>query len=219
MVIAASGPQQIVIGDLFLKIVATTIPDGVLTDFFGDEPDEVLYPNSLGYVRWVLEIDGGPGPGSGEYEVAETTFSDSFGTVEDLVMTSWWNDEALARQIAAEIGQPDSGGNLEFGNPNGGFFGPWLAYGLDQNGSVQVVTYEGGSGNITGQVVQSDDTLLNYLYELPSPPVPDINLYGPWFPIFQQDTTIPISYSGSNNLAFEVVERLGVTIAGEFISV
>lgn len=219
MVIAAAGPQQIVIGDLFLKIVATTIPDNVLTDFFGDEPDEVLYPNALGYVRWVLEVDGGDGPPSGNYALVVTTFNSSLGGPEDLTQTPWWNDETLARQVAASIGTPDGNGQVEFGNPNGGFFGPWLAYGVDGNGSIQVVTYEGTSGNLTGNTVQSPDNSLVYLYELPSPPAPDIVLNGPWFPIFQKDTTIPISYSGSNNLAFEVVERLGVTITGEFISV
>ena len=91
--------------------------------------------------------------------VEETTFDDLRGRegFEDLV--PWFGDEDLARTIATAASDAFIGGNEELGVP-GGFFGPFFAFGIDTNGSIDFTTYINNEGRLenAGKINSDKDT-------------------------------------------------------------
>jgi hypothetical protein len=212
-----NGPQGITLGSIFLRIVAEVVPLHMWTLTLGDEPDEVLYPNGLGYVRWTLPATGEVV--SPDYQVVSGSYDELSTTEDSLQSQPWWGNENLARQIAQEIsGGP--GGSPEYGNPNNGFFGPWLAYGFVENAGIAAVAYQGNSGVLTGVgTFQSPQNPLSYLVENQTDSSGRPALSGPWLAIYQRELAIPIDYSGTAALGFDALEYPGVTISGEIISI
>lgn len=212
-----TGPQGILLGSTFLKVVSEVIPPNLQAVFLGDDPDEVIYPTGLGYVRWTLQLPGEPE--QPDFEVVQGSYDSLSLTQQSLQSQPWWGNEMLARQIAQELaGSP--GGSPELGTPNNNFFGPWLAYGVVENAGIATVSYQGNSGTLTGPgTFQGPQNELFYLIEGNSNPVPGVNLSGPWLPIYQQELAIPISYDGNESLGFDVLETPGVTMTGEIVSI
>lgn len=214
---AISSPQSVTISDLLLVVTADVLDPGIKTEFLAGDPDGTIYPDAVGYVRWGLEPAGGGGGGGG-YQVVTGEFDQIVTSGNDLRQTQWWGSESSAEALAQQLGDEWAAGGNSLGQPNGGFFGPWLAYGEDQNGSIQVVSYEGTSGNITSNFVVNPDQVESFLFGSEDPPPEPVRYFGPWLPIHQQETAVPVNYSGSLNLFFEAIERLGVVITAEFVN-
>lgn len=211
-----TGPQGITLRNLFLRIVAEQVPTGLYREYLGDQPDESIYPEGLGYVRWTIASSQPP---AGDYQVIEGSFDDLALTQQALEQQPWWGSETLARQVAGEI-SGGAGGTPEYGNPNNGFFGPWLAYGLVENAGVAAVAYQGNSGILTGPgTFQGPSSSLFYLVQGDVNPSPVGTLSGPWLPIYQSELAIPIDYSGDAPLGFDVLEAPGVILSGELVSI
>uniref|UniRef100_UPI004047C432 hypothetical protein n=1 Tax=Flavobacterium sp. TaxID=239 RepID=UPI004047C432 len=210
-----TGPQGITLRNLFLRVVAEQIPVGLYREYLGNEPDESIYPEGLGYVRWTVDS---PQQSLGGYEVVQNSFNDLTLTEQALQSQPWWQNETLARQVAEEI-SGGVNGTPQYGNPNNGFFGPWLAYDLVQDAGVATVAYQGSSGVLTGSgTFQSPLASLFYLIQPNLNPSPASSLSGPWLPIYQAQLAIPIDYDGDAPLGFDVIEAPGVILSGELVS-
>ena len=212
-------PQSVSVGSLLLVVNCVVEDNGLRREFFGNNDEEIVYPSGLGYIRWGLESPGG---GQGgvvtQYENVQGTFNELAIGERGLESQPWWGDKAAADALALQLGQEHGAGENDLGNPNDGFFGPWLAYGVDGNGSIRVTTYTGGGDSLAGDVVQSSDNTLWYLRTAESGGGEGVRYLGSWFPVVQENVAIPVSYSGDLALFFEALERPGVSISGEFVS-
>lgn len=79
--------------------------------------------------------------------VEETTFDDLRDSEEFELLVPWFGDEDLARTLATGASDAFIQGNEELGVP-GGFFGPFFAFGVDQNGSIDFTTYINNEGRL-----------------------------------------------------------------------
>ena len=82
-----------------------------------------------------------------EVFVEETTFDDLRGREEFEALVPWFGNEDLARTIATAASDAFIEGNEELGVP-GGFFGPFFAFGVDENGSIEFTTYINNEGRL-----------------------------------------------------------------------
>lgn len=208
------GSSTIVTGEKLLLVESTVNPDVVQQQFLLGVETAVVYTGVLGYVRWKSPMTDvlPPNAQPGEVENSLTTFDDLFASPDFSSRVPWWGDVQAAEAIALELGIAFQQGDPSLGTPNGGFFGPYFAYGTNQNGSVEVVTWQGTSGTLTqGTVVNPGDSL-TYAVQGDSAGVLVRDLTGPWVPIYQASVALPVEGPDLPNLMFEAVTNVGVSM-------
>ncbi|EKV02946.1 hypothetical protein Lepto7375DRAFT_5215 [Leptolyngbya sp. PCC 7375] len=94
-----------------------------------------------------------------ELTVEETTFDDLRAREDFENLVPWFDDEDLARAVAAAAGEAFADGNNELGVPDG-FFGPSFAFDVDINGSIDFTTYINNERRLvdSGKINSDSDT-------------------------------------------------------------
>lgn len=217
--VSAISPSFFDLTGRILLITCEVDNDALEREFLSGNEEDTVYPGGLAYVRWEASI-----PGGGQFDGLEdvTTVEDTFASLQaqpgfaDLM--PWYGNEENARLLAQELAVAYQGGASQLDRQQGDFFGPWFAYGVDQNGSLQVVSSEGGSGGITGSVVIPQDQVQVFAVAGQAGGGSSVQLYGPWLTVYQERLAIPFKV-GNFDVSIQAVPRQGVNISAEVLFV
>lgn len=217
--VAAVSPAFFDLTGRILSITCQVNNENLEREFLSGSEDDTVYPNGLAFVRWEATI---PAPSAGVSLSDLVTVTDSFNNLQsqpnfDSIMP-WYNNEQAARDLATDLAQAYLAGESQLERQQGGFYGPWFAYGVDSNGSLEIVSSEGGGGAITGQRVMSPDAVEVFAIVGQQQNSEDILLRGPWLTVYQERLAIPFKV-GSFDVSIQAIPRPGVEISAEVLFV
>lgn len=217
--VAAISPSFFDLRGRILLITCEVNNNSLEREFLSGDAADTVYPGGLAFVRWEASISGGGQfDGLANVVTIENTFNSIQVQANFADLMPWYGDEVAARALAQELAIAYQQGASQLQRQPGEFFGPWFAYGVDANGSVQVVSSEGGGGGITGNFVIPPNQAAVFAVADQTGGGGGIQLLGPWMTVYQERLAIPFQV-GNFDVSIQAIPRPGVDISAQVLVV